>query len=92
MSCVSDATAPYICHGADLTEELYDEPESDQERSGDKGNADEPAKEEQRAYLIARVGDQKGAHYTRNRATGTQIGERWKWAWLRSAPPKPPVR
>ena len=75
VSRISDAaTRLYICHGADLTEELNQKPESDQERRGNKSNAGPPAEQKQRAYPIMRVGDQKGAHHTRNRATGAQIG------------------
>ena len=65
---VRDATGLYICHGADLTEELNEKPESNQERCRYNRNAGEPAKNKQSAYLITRISDQKGTHHTRNRA------------------------
>ena len=57
---IRDATRLCICHGAELTEKLDEKPEANQERRGDNSDAGEPAKQNQRTYLITRVGDQKG--------------------------------
>jgi len=44
VSHISDASALHIRHGADLTEQLSDDPESDLEGRRDKSDSDEPAK------------------------------------------------
>src|SRR5271166_4667237 len=70
---ISDATALHIRHAADLTEKLNDKPGSNQDRSGNNSNAGVKAKQNQRAYLIMRVGYQKRAHDARDRTAGAQV-------------------
>src|SRR5437660_10208256 len=74
MGHIRDAAGLYICHGPDLAEKLNEKPKSDQECRGNYSDAGEEAKQKQRPYSIARVGDQKSAHNTRNRAARAQIG------------------
>src|SRR5208283_3060529 len=45
------------------TEKLDEEPKPDQERSRYEGDADNPPDDQNRADLIARVGDEERAHH-----------------------------
>jgi hypothetical protein len=55
MSHISDASRLHICYGADLTEELNEKPESDQERRRNNSNTGEPAKSSTRFTFPAAV-------------------------------------
>src|SRR5213593_2944684 len=73
MSHIGDSATLYVGHGADLTEELNEKPDSYQQCSRNERYAGEYAEEKQGTYSITRVGNQKSAHYACNRTTGTQI-------------------
>jgi len=74
MSRISDTPRLYVCHGADLTENLNEKPESNQQPGGNERYADEYAKKKQRTYSIARVRNYKSAHNAGNRTTSPEIG------------------
>ena len=63
-------------HVGDLTgiEELGEEPESDEQRGGDKCDSDKDKNNENRANAVARIGDDKCAHDGGNGSAGAEVG------------------
>ena len=60
MSRISDTPRLYVCHGADLTENLNEKPESNQQPGGNERYADEYAKKSSvrirsRGYVIRKA-------------------------------------
>src|SRR5208337_201310 len=67
VSDISHAARLHVRDDA-KTEKLDEEPKSDQERSRYEGDADEPPDNQNRANLIARVGDEERAHHSGDRS------------------------
>jgi len=51
---------------------LHQEPEADEQRSGDKGDPDEDQEEDDGPDAVARVGDQEGAHHSGDGSAGAE--------------------
>src|SRR5215468_1312033 len=70
---IGDAAGLDVRYGANLAEELDDKPQSNQQRGGNHGCADEDEYHEQNAYPISGVRNQKSAHHTGDGATRAQV-------------------